>query len=358
MPRAPKQKVPKKHRKAVIIFIVVVLLAGAAGAAGWWYAGTRGPQATPAPAVKASPTPAPTPATKLSPLTGLAVTPDLADRPVSAIVIENLNPDARPQSGLGQAGVVYEALAEGGITRFLAIFLDERPASIGPVRSLRPYFIDWGMEFDSPVAHAGGSGEALALVGPTGMKDINALGGAHAGAFYRTTDRRAPHNLYTNSDRMDALLGRLGFAKPAAFTPSPRKKDTPTTTPPQPVIRINYSTPGYNVEYRYDGASNTYGRFMAGVPHTDRNTGQQIRVKNVVVEMMPTTTLSDGHLRMTTVGSGSGWVFRDGAATPITWKKDARNVRTKLLDAAGKDVELNPGNTWYSIVPIGRSVTF
>jgi hypothetical protein len=310
-------------------------------------------QSTPTPTPK--PTPPPT-----SPLTGLPVTADLAARPITAVVIENLDPDARPQSGLGAAGVVYEANAEGGITRFLAFFLDQRPPSLGPVRSLRTYFVDWALEFNAPVAHAGGNADALDLVAPLGMKDMNALSFASDG-FFRTNDRVAPHNLYTNSDKLDALEKRLGFAAPANFTPSPRKADAPNANAPNPHIHLDFSYSGYQVDYAYVPASNDYARNMGGKPHIDRNTGQQIHVKNIVVEMMPTsygtTRIGESTVIMKTVGSGPGWVCEDGTCTAVTWQKDSHNARTKLIGPDGKDMSLDAGNTWYEIVPVGKSVT-
>ena len=353
---------PRRHKKILIIIGVTLLAAAAAGALGWSLAKPKpvvtAAQATPTP----SPTPTPTPTTKLSPLTGLPVTPALADRPITAVVIEN-HPDARPQSGLGDAGVVYEANAEGGITRFLAFFLDQRPAALGPVRSLRTYFVDWALEFNAPVAHAGGNADALDLVGPLGMKDMNALSFA-ADAFYRARDRNvaSEHTLYTSSDKLDALETRLGFAKPSSFVASPRKVDAPNPSPPHPNIHINFSYSGYQVDYAYDATTNDYARSLAGVPHIDRNTGKQIHVKNVVVEMMPTsygtTRIGEQTVIMGTVGRGTGWVMRDGEVIPITWVKDSHSARTKLLDATGADVPLDAGNTWYAVVPASGSVSF
>jgi len=180
--------------------------------------------------------------------------------------------------------------------------------------------------------------------------------------IYRTTDRFAPHNLYTTSDKLDALLSRLGFAKPSEFTPSPRKTDAPNPTPPHPNIHIDYSYAGYQVDYKYDPSTNDYARSLSGAPHVDRNTGKQIHVKNVVIEMMPTsygtTRIGESTVIMQTVGSGQGWVLRDGDAVPVTWKKDSHSARTQLLDAGGKDVPLDAGNTWYSIVPVGKAVSY
>ncbi len=304
----------------------------------------------------------PKPATKASPLTGVQVAPELADRPITAVVIEN-HPDARPQSGLGDAGVVYEALAEGGITRFLAFFLDTKPTTLGPVRSIRTYFVDWALEFNAPVAHVGGNVDALDIINPLGMKDMDEFGWGDY--FYRSTDRYAPHNAYTSTDKLDALEKVRGYNKPASFTASPRKTDAPATEAApaiNPTIKINYSYNGYQVEYRYDATTNDYARFLAGVPHIDRNTGKQIHVKNVVVEYMPTsygsTRIGEQTVIMSTPGSGKSIVFRDGTAVVGTWSKATHTTRTKLLDAAGTDIPLDAGNTWYSIVPVGQTVTY
>jgi hypothetical protein len=346
----------------MLIFGGTLVLAAAAGALGWVLAKPQPVATKNTPKASSSASPAPTPATKLSPLTGVPVDPALADRPVTAVIVEN-HPDARPQSGLSQAGVVYEANAEGGITRFLALFQDQKPATIGPVRSLRTYFLDFGLEYNAPLAHAGGNADALDLVSPLGLKDMNALSFASDG-FYRDHSRNvaSEHTLYTTSDKLDALETRLGFFKPSSFTPSPRKPDAPNPSAPHPNVHIDYSYAGYQVDYQYDANSNDYGRLMAGAPHLDRNTGKQIRVKNIVIEMMPTsygvTRIGEQTVLMGQVGRGQGWVLRDGDAVAVTWVKDSHSARTKLLDAAGNDVPLDPGNTWYSIVPVGKNVSF
>lgn len=300
------------------------------------------------------------PKLEASPLTGLLIDPALAQRPIVSVVIEN-HPLARPQSGLSEAGVVYEALAEGGITRFQAFFLENRPKEMGPVRSLRPYFVSWGLEFNAPIAHVGGSADALDMVQPLNVKDINQF--YNAGTFYRSRDRQAPHNVYTTSDLMDALLQKNGFFNPANFKATPRvRAETPSKSPLRPNISIDYSYSDFRVDYQYDSATNTYLRFLAGQPHIDRNTGQQIRVKNVVVQYMRTSygrsRAGEQLVIMGTPGSGKAVVFRDGEAYEGTWSKAAHTDRTSLKDAAGKEIELNRGNTWYSIVPVGKTVSY
>lgn len=353
----------KQHWRLVVMITAAVLLVAVGGAYAWLKMHPK-PKAKPV-VVKAPPppTPPPAPTTLPSPLTGEQVSPDLAKRPITAVVIEN-HTDARPQSGLADAGVVYEALAEGGITRFLAFYLNHLPKELGPVRSVRTYFVSWALEFNAPVAHAGGNADALDLIGPLGMKDMNEFSwGAN---FYRSNDRYAPHNLYTTPTLLDQLEGKLGYSTPADFTPSPRKPDKPTAPAPAATIDIDYSYNGYQVEYRYDGNCNCYNRFLAGAPHIDRNTGAQIKVKNVVVEYMPTaygtTRIGEQTVRMgdsgMPIGSNKALVFSDGAVTTGTWNKPSNKERTRLLDASGKDIPLDVGNTWYSIVPLDHTATY
>jgi hypothetical protein len=193
------------------------------------------------------------------------------------------------------------------------------------------------------------------------MKDINALSFASDG-FFRTQDRRAPHNLYTTNDRLRSVMQRLGYWVPSSFNPSPRKKDEPHQNAPHPHIHIDYSYSGYQVDYTYDPSTNDYARNMAGTPHIDRNTGKQIHVKNVVIEMMPTsygtTNIGEQTVIMQTVGQGQGWVCRDGDCVAVTWKKDSDGARTQLIGPDGKDTPLDAGNTWYSIVPVGKTISF
>ncbi|MBW3537999.1 DUF3048 domain-containing protein [Candidatus Parcubacteria bacterium] len=353
----------KAHpRRSAAIAAISLLVVSAAGYATFKYL-TKQPPAPPAETTAPAPPPAPPkPATKPSPLTGVELEPALAERPVSAVIIEN-HPNARPQSGLGQAGVVYEALAEGGITRFMALYLEQRAPALGPIRSVRTYFVDWALEFDAPVAHVGGNADALDLVAPLGLKSLTQF--AHPGSYYRSRDRFAPHNAYTSSDLLDQLLAKLGFNQPAKFKPSPRKPDSPPaagTAATAPTIGINYSYRGFQVEYRYDAATNSYARFMAGAPHVDRNDGKQIMAKNVVVQYMPTrygvTRIGEATVIMGTPGSGQAVVFRDGGAVTGTWSKASHRERTVLKDTTGAEIPLNAGNTWYSIVPVGRSVSY
>ena len=368
---SPKQKLDKfknkpTRRKKMIIAGIVVLLIAMAGIGYYLYYRQHHKSTTPATAATSSggsssaPTPVAAP-TVPSPLTGLSVTSDASKQPIVGVMIENLYPDARPQSGLSEAGVVYEALAEGGITRFLAIFQEPTPTTIGPIRSLRPYYLDWGLEYNAPVVHAGGSQPALAAIVPRGLKNVDALvqGSPY---FIRTTDRVEPHNLYSKTDGISNVLTKLKFNTAPDFTPVARKDDAPMTTPAHTAISIDFSSSSYAVKYQFDPASDSYARTLGGVAHTDKNTGKQIMVKNVVVEFVPVSygTQPDGkpETDYSLIGSGKALVFMDGDMITGTWSKSSDKAPTQLLDASGKAINFNRGNTWFSVVPTGNSVTY
>lgn len=203
-----------------------------------------------------------------SPLNGLEVADEAATkRVVTAVMIEN-SPDARPQSGLAEADLVFEAVAEGGITRFIALYQPSRPALVGPVRSLRPYYADWAAAFNPSVAHVGGSPEALNMIrsGNYG-NDIDQF--FNAGSYWRASDRAAPHNVYTNFDRLDELNNSKNF-KESVFTFSPRNDGKPVAQPDAKSIDVQVSSGIFSVSYGYDPAKNAYNRNQGGVAHTDR----------------------------------------------------------------------------------------
>lgn len=342
----------KEHPRKVIALCVAIVVLLAVG--GWFM--YKFLTAKPAVQETVQEEPKPIPKTLPSPLTGVEVKRELAERPVHSIVIEN-SPDARPQSGLSQAGVVYESVSEGGITRYLAVYLDEVPKIIGPVRSLRSFFVSWTLEFGAPIGHVGGNASAIDMIRPLKVTSLNQF--YNAAYYYRATDRFAPHNVYTTAKQFDQILKDKKLFKPSTFKPSPRKDDEPPAdgaTVPHKTINVRFSYGSFDVRWAYNVAGNNYNRFLAGAADKDRNTGKQIAVKNVVVMYMPTTygTSRNGEKQtnMKTVGGGKAVVFRDGKASAGTWKKDSHYERTKLFDAEGKEIALNRGNTWYCVIPL------
>ncbi len=298
---------------------------------------------------------APKPTTEASRLTGLQVDPSLNKRPVTGIMIEN-SPDARPQSGLTSAGVVFEAIAEGGITRFLTLFQDAQPDYIGPVRSVRPYYLDWLQGFDAAVAHAGGSNDALAKIKSDGVKDLDQF--FNAGAYERVKGRYAPHNLYTSSAKLDALQAAKGFTS-STFEGFARKADAKLATPTAKSIDLSISGFYYNPHFDYDASTNTYKRSMQGKPHIDEKSGTQIAPKVLIANVMQYRLIdSVGHSGYNTIGSGTSYIFQDGGVSIGTWEKASRKAQIVFKDANGAVLPLNAGQTWISAVNNSGSVKY
>jgi Protein of unknown function (DUF3048). len=260
----------------------------------------------------------PEPTTVPSSLSGLPVDPSINERPVTAVMIEN-SMEARPQAGLLEAGVVFEAIAEGGITRFVALYQDTEPDYVGPVRSARPYYMTWLLGFDATYAHAGGSPEALSLINQWRVKDL-----PHDNAHYwRVSSRFAPHNLYTSIPKLREYAAAKGFGK-SNFTPLPRKeKEEPAATPTARSIDFNISSFNYNVHYDYDPATNSYKRSEGGAPHTDERSGAQLSPKVVVALIIPQGR-NGIYYTYQTVGSGQAFIFQDGIVKTGTWKRQQR----------------------------------
>jgi len=282
-----------------------------------------------------------------SQLTGIKVAKDLADRPVLGIVIEN-SEQARPQTGLGAAGIVFETVAEGGITRYLALYQENMPTVVGPVRSLRPYFVDWALGFDASVAHVGGSPEALAMADRLDLKNLDQF--KHSGPYYRDPARDAPHNVYARTADLRDLQQRLGYGK-SNFDTIPRKNDAPSQNPTAPNITINFSGAQFVAEFRYQSSSNTYQRYLAGELHVDKATNQPITVKNVVVMKMSGNDIL-------AIGNGDAFVFLDGQVIQAHWQQSDHNSRVQIVDNNDKEIPLNRGSTWFAVVPKSGSVSY
>lgn len=304
--------------------------------------------------------PSPTPKLVRAPLSGVMVTEDKAKRKPLAVSIEN-HTDSRPQSGLNKASLIYEALAEGGITRFLAFYQENDVEEIGPVRSARTYFLDWLSEFDALFAHCGGNIDALDLIIPYGIKDLDEFKWGTAG-YWRDNTRFAPHNLYTSTEKLWGIAKEAGYEITADILGYLFKEDLEKEKRPQSAkVLIGYTYP-YDVSYEYDSKNNSYLRSMAGTPHLDKITGEQILAKNVAVMFVPTsygyTRLGEQTVIIQTIGSGEALVFQDGSFIHGTWKKDSRTSRAKFLDSSGQEIKLNVGTTWIEVVPPNTSIGY
>ena len=262
------------------------------------------------PSASPSPTPVPTPVTVPAPLTGMPVTPALAARRIVVTMVDDQF-DARPQSGLSQADVVWQAPAEGGIPRYMAFFQTGDPPAVGPVRSSRLYFIAWASEWKPLYVHAGGSPQAKALLASSkgrGPYVFNADALRWEGrALWRIHTRSAPHNLYTDGKHLRALARKVG-AKPV-----PGQKPAWTFADAAPIeqrpqggtIVVPYLE--NRIIYKYNRDSNRYLRSVTGEKkQTDAGTKDRIAPTNVIIMAVHFGPLNDGsnHHRLEATGHG------------------------------------------------------
>ncbi|MDN5330982.1 MAG: hypothetical protein PWP45_207 [Tepidanaerobacteraceae bacterium] len=291
-----------------------------------------------------------------NPLTGLLMEKEREGRRPFAIMVEN-EKSARPQSGLNKADVVYEILTEGGITRFLAIYLGEDAEEIGPVRSARPYFIDFAMEYDSVYVHYGGSPQAYSDLKKYG--NIDNIDGIYDNVtFWRDKTRRAPHNAYTSTQNIMKTAEKRGYLRTVKLDERDFADEENATFGALREFELDYSR-NYRVKYAYDEEKKSYIRYINDKPHVDRKTGEPIAVKNVIVQFMDTRVIdSEGRLAIKTTGSGTGYYISDGNCTYINWEKASRFAKTRYTTEDGRELNLNPGNTWIQIMPSWAQIKF
>lgn len=339
--------------------LVIVLLAASA------CRGESPPQAL------APQTPKPT-VLSTCPLTGEKAPPGLASgRPAVAIKIDNAV-RARPQAGLDQADIVYEELAEGGITRFLAVFHCHEAAKVGPVRSARLVDPDILREY-SPVllGYSGANKDVLKKVRSTaGVVDLQYA--TNGKAYQKVRGRPAPHDIFTGTATLRSLSGVSGSPKSGldfkeiSSSPSPRNGGkSPTASPSaEPVgSAVSFSFAGsVSTRYALDPASGDYLRSVGGKAFLLEN-GSQVRAKNVVFLRVK---ISDGEIRdaagnfspeISVTGSGEAIVLAAGRATKAKWVRPSLSDPTRLINGSGAGVFLRPGTTWIHLVPSDRPIT-
>jgi len=317
---------------------------------------------------------------KPCPLNGVLYTKTREDqwnkrRPLG-IMIEN-HVDSRPQIGLSRADVIYEAVAEGGITRYLALYLCQDAGDVAPVRSARTYFIDWLSEYNAAYAHVGGANtpgpaDALGQIREYKINDLDQFGLGFP-TYWRGTDKLAPHNVHTTTQKLWAAAEERGFGVKddkgvrwdANFIPWKFKDDAaPEKRGGQKPIVVPFWTnqPDYTITWNYDKNTNLYNRFGGQTPYTDPLTKEQVAAKNVIIQFETERTANDGypdgHLLYGTTGSGNALIFQDGNVIKGKWVKTSRTSRTKYIDSQGKEIQLNRGLIWIQTIPVGTSVTY
>ncbi|MGL6184251.1 MAG: DUF3048 domain-containing protein [Clostridium chrysemydis] len=287
--------------------------------------------------------------------TGIKTQSDPNSKTPFMAIVEN-SKNARPQSGLSYADIVYETSAEGGIPRFICVFHSNYPEKIGPIRSARPYFVTLANEFSLPFAHCGGSKEALSKISnDSATMSINEM--YNSKYFYRDNSRVAPHNLYTSSEKV------LEALKDKSFNPAPKDflnyddssfNDENLKASNTIDIKCNNL---YSTSYKFkDGR---YEKYMDGTLSYDALTKKPLAFDNVIVQKTNITLQNDGsHLDVDLISNGTGYVFSKGKVKEIKWKKDAEYGQTKLLDLEGKEISIPSGTTIWNIIDNNAPIKF
>lgn len=266
-----------------------------------------------------------------------------------AVMIDN-HPDARPQSGLDRADMVYEAIAEGGITRFLAIF-DSRPAEkIGPVRSARPYFVEIASGHGVPYGHVGGSKDAYDLIARLGVASLDEIRGAGE-AYWRSRERRAPHNVYTGTDR---LLAAASIRGQPLRPLRPLPVGDAGGGDPAGEMRITYSNNRlyrYTTAYRWTGRR--YEKLVNGEP-LRIDGGGVVAADNVIVILARQRSTGDaaGHMEVTVTGRGDALFLTGGRFYKGRWRKDGPD-RPFVFTRGDEPMRFAAGTTWINIARAG-----
>ncbi len=291
----------------------------------------------------------PAAASFVDPLTGMA----LATQPnyfVASVMLDNFaTVQVRP--GVESASIVYEALVEGGITRLMAVFdTSQQVTEFGPIRSVRPYFIDWASEYGGVLMHVGGSAEALSrLQNQDVVKNLDQIG-AYEDYFTRDQSIDAPHNVFSSYSSW-LKLGETFHLPPTLVQPwNYADAAVKPVASEHQQVEIAYS-PTNHVGWVYNKDHANYLRFLNGNRQL-MSSGDQLAAANVMLIEVPSKTIDTvGRQKMQTLGTGAALLFSNGSAVRGTWSKDAPISRMQFMDAAGEPMHFKTGTTWIEVVP-------
>ncbi len=283
-----------------------------------------------------------------------------------AIMLDN-HWEARPQSGLSKAKIIYEILAEGRITR-LMMLTDVKEGDVGPVRSARPYFIRAMQEYKGMYCHVGGSTEAKSTLRSDGLNDMDEF--FVAGKAYRRESHRAmPHNMYAEISKLYKVAKERGYKidleSDAAF-PFDTYDRFVEIKDAKKASGISFSyTPSdwnetyqYSITYKYNKKDNNYEKFYSDTKLVDEHTNKGLKISNLIIQVAPHGIHSDGkHKVIDTVGSGKGYYITGGKYKEITWKKESKYAETEFL-MDGKKIVVNPGLTFINVIEPEMEVKF
>ena len=280
-----------------------------------------------------------------------------------AVMINNINV-ARPlQSGLQDAYIIYEIIVEGGITRYMALFLDQDTERIGSIRSARHYFLDYALENDAIYVHHGQSPQAQSDFSRLDVDRI-VVDNSKTGWRDNTLNVATEHRLFTSIEKLNSGLGNIRTERDndLLLNYSIDELDLSSYVGAIPANNVTIKYSGYITNtYEYDSESGVYKRFVNGEEHTDYVTKEQYTFKNIITYQVDNYTLNDGENKgrqdIENIGEGTGYYISGGYAVPITWEKSSRTSQTKYYLENGEELVVNDGNTFIQIQPEGQTLT-
>lgn len=288
-------------------------------------------------------------------LTGELVNSTIGNRRPVAVMMSN-DKAALPQYGINRAGVVYEAPAEGGMNRYMAIIENyDDLKRIGSVRSCRTYYTYFAREFDAIYAHYGQSTFAKPYL--ANVDHINGLEAIGTVAYFRTKDRKAPHNAYTSGERLNKAIRQLGYSEnyDSAYRGHYRfaKEDHKVTLEGAKDVKEAYKvSPGYVLNkpwFEYHEDDGLYYRYQYGAPH--KGDEGQVKVKNIILQYCPSSHYATtDYLDINVQDDSYGCYVTEGRSIPIKWKKDGEFGPTHYYDMENNEIILNQGKTWVCII--------
>ena len=365
----PKSKIKellgrKINWKIVLIVFGIIIIAGGLTAFGYYRLRHENKPTAVTTGTVTTGNVAPASVLVASALSGVMTDASSANRHPLAVMVEN-QVDARPQSGLDKADLIYEAIAEGGITRFMGLFQTQQADKVGPVRSIRTYYVDWAHGYNAYLAHVGGNIDALDKI--NAEKSFNLDQFAYSSSYWReyAAGLASEHTMYASTTKLWEQAKKNGFSEANNFTVYKFKDATDAEKAAYPAsqkISVNFGTSAtYNAAFTYDNVTNSYKRSQGGVAHVDKVTKAQITPKNVIVmtvaRALTKTRINETGYNMTTTGSGKAQIFIDGKAITGTWKKNSAAEREIFYDSTGAEVVFNRGQFWICVIPPESTVT-
>jgi hypothetical protein len=348
-------------RPLVLVAVLAVALIAACGGSRSKNQAADTATSEPPPTAQPSPTPEPPPV-RIAPLTGEIIDEQtfqtISQRRPLAVMIDNIV-EATPQAGIDQADVVIEALVEGGVTRYMAIFHSKQPEAIEPVRSVRTPFLKWAAEYDALVVHVGsaeldGPADAGAQIHEWGIHDMDLGTQPFDYTYVRDHNRLAPHNVLVSANGLWQRAGELGLNAPLAVTSWPFSNAEgliPGAPAPGFTVRFGPMSPRYAVHWDWDQNSLRYLRSQFGEPQNDAASGNRLAFANVIVQYADSYVADqNGHVLIDNVGEGHAQVFTNGQFIDGTWRKTDIGNRTEFLGPDGNPIPLLAGPTWVEVV--------